>query len=294
MGLLDRINEARQRSAREAAEAELRKRREAIEAAQRSVRNSELRAQARENSVVAHITDSKAIIELLGKLPEADYAKYFNAVFEFTGYSHRVGLYSHPKLNLDSSHPLAQETEEVSAELAKSLQTRNIAVSRIGNSYTYQTSEEGSTTRGEFDLGFDHSLDNFPLVYLPEREFLDGGYVHTYGYETPQPKFDMKGMHEPHQPGIGIHLFKYADYDFGPDDHYKGKGYGSWTTTTHRSVYLRFLPSMDLVLTGTSRQKKERVTSFKKLDDAVEQVMSHPLTYTKREFTSKYYHTGGD
>lgn len=294
MGLLDRINEARQRSIQEAAAAEIQKKQSEKESAETAIRDKELKAQARENAIAAYISDSESIIALLGVLPEADYGKYFDEVSKFTGYSHRVGLYAHPKLNLDSSHPLAQRTVVVSTQLAESFQTKNMTVSEIGPSYTYRTSKTGTIVGNEFHLGFAHEIDDFPLVYLPDEEFLDGGYVHLYDYEDPKPHFDMRGMHEPHLPGIGIQFFKYGSLAFSADGHDKEKGYGNWTTTTHRGIYLRILPNADVVMTGVSGQRKDQLTSFKKLDDELERIIAHPLTYTKREFNSKYFDYGGD
>ena len=274
----------------------MRKKQQEAEAAQKAITDKELKAQARESTIAAYISDSESIIALLGTLPEADYDKYFNEVSEFTGYYHRIGLYSHLKLNLDSSHPLAQRTEEISAQLTGSLQARNITVSKVGHQLgfgSYEYSEEGRTIKHEFHLGT-YGHEDFSLVYLPEKEFLDGGYVHHYGYEHPEPHFDMRGMHEPRLPGIGIQFFRYGSLAFSADSHDKEKGYGNWTTTTHRSVYFRILPNTDFIMTGASRQKKDRLTSFKKLDDGLEQVIAHPLIYTKREFNRKYFDYGGD
>lgn len=294
MGILDRIHEARQKSIKEAVAAEILKKQREKEAAEKAIRDRELKAQARENAITAHISDTESIIASLGILPEVDYGRYFSEVSEFTGYSYRVGLYTHPRLNLNSSHPLAHRTEEVNSQLTDSLRARNITVSKVGHSYTYRTSETGTIVGSEFHLGFSHDIDDFPLVYLPNEEFLDGGYVHHYGYEHPQPRFDMRRMHEPRLPGIGIQFFKYGSLTFSEDGHHKGKGYGNWTTTTHRAIYFRILPNANVVMTGEAGQRKFQLTSFKKFDDELERVITHPFTYEKREFHSKYIDYGGD
>lgn len=261
MGFIDRIEEARQKAIQDAIDAKKSHARELIAEQEASERKAaEEQARLIQITIPNYIQDTLAIIHLLETLPTANYDEYLKRVADFVGYDLRVGIYSSPEPKLEPTHPLAERVKEVTDSRGKAFVKAKIT-------------PVGTTTLSRYKGWWDGEIPADPLIrrYSSSTNFfLDPNPTIREKYGLFGWSLRLVSLTEPSLPSIGINFskWKYGHYTSGSE---------LVTTDTHDDIYIRILPSADMVITNAIGQQKFRLTSLKMFDDALEVAFQHSI-----------------